>query len=669
NATQLTQRQVLRDVQTLGKELERLKSNQEGFNQDIIRLTEVIAAYLATTAPAEGPGSDDDGSTTSSSSRSDTSVSPIENDPPTSGVSVGHETQSAPPSDASRASSPPSPPVPSPPPPTAVPGGTISLPSPIRPGANPPSPSKASSAPVVPSLPTSTTTPISSSAPLPPPPPSQGVSAYPTRPSPYSAPGSAPSAPRPSPSRSSSSMPSYPGSAPSAPTPPPMPIQTSMPMSPPPPPPIAEEALELDTITKVRKSVPPLTKERKDAEEIELDTGFDTKAPNWDNIEEDRKAPRRGNIEEDMKAPNCRKSKSRASSASLEDEDEEDEDDEDEYDDIHGGSGDEDEDDGDMPSPPPPPSQPILRPSTQPLPISKGPATITVPAPTQEQQAGDHRFKRISPGAETTDSPTTYTPTTGTGGRYNPPPISTTLPAPTRKQRQQQQSQQPPQPVLSKFPAGGPTIYHPDIGSSTTTSSSAVPRYKVIELQDPARERSDTAPVIGGSSGAPSGTGEPWTKPSQNHPTFRQRVQKVVAVQTVDDALKAHRRIEDNNVSHPVYVVHQPVPADARNQRQQQRYRRDSDDDGLYDDDDDEEWYPVNQDNPEDEGQHGRKNKGKKSVRSSTAPATRFVDEIQVQPYTPPQSQQTQQHQHYPHRAQMPRLPYPRRQHQQQQQP
>ncbi|KAF8942380.1 hypothetical protein BGZ47_006548 [Haplosporangium gracile] len=689
NATQLTQRQVLRDVQTLGKELERLKSNQEGFNQDIIRLMEVVAAYLATTAPAEELNSDDDGSTSSSSSRSDTSVSPVENDPPTSGVSMGRETQSAPPGGAGRASgppggagrasgppggagrasSPPSPPVPSPPPPTAVPGGTINLPSPVRADAGPPSPSRASSAPVVPSLPATNTAPISSSAPPPPPPPpSQGASAYPTGPSsriavgssPYSAPGSAPGAPRPVPSSGSSSMPSYPGSVSSAPAPPPMPIQTSMPkpLPPPPPPPMAEETLEFDTIMEEGKTAPPLMRERNDAEEIKLDIDFDRKAPNWGNIEDDKRE---------------RKSKTEtSSSSSLEDKDEEKEEEKYEYDNVPGGGGDEDEDDMSSPLPP----QPIIRPPTRPLPMSKAPlpppssapATITVPTPTQhqqqqQQQPGGRRFKKISPGAETTDSPTTYIPTTGTGGRYNPPPISTTLPAPTKKQRQQQQ------PVLSQLPAGGPTIYHPDIGSSTTTSSSAVPRYKVIELQDPARERSDTAPVIGGSSGAPGGAGGPWTKTSQNNTTFRQRVQKVVAVQTVDDALRAHRRIEDNNVSHPVYVVHQPAPADACNQHQQQRYRRDSDDDEWYNnDDDDEEEHPENQGNHEDEGQYGRRNKGKKSVRSSTAPATRFVDEIQVQPYAPPQSQQTQQQQRYPRRAQMPQLPYPRRQHQQQQQ-
>ncbi|KAF9293473.1 hypothetical protein BGZ88_005316 [Linnemannia elongata] len=667
NATQLTQRQVLRDVQTLGKELERLKSNQEGFNQDIIRLTEVVAAYLATTAPQDGH--DSDGESFTSSSHSDTSVSPVEKDPPTSGASMGRETQSAPPGGAGRASAPPSPPVPSPPPPTAVPGGaTISLPSPVRPGASPPPPSRASSAPMVPSSPTSTVGPISAGAPPPPPPPpSQGASAYPARPSmprpiaagstPYSAPGSTPGASRPIPSSSSSSMPSYPGSAAPAPAPPPMPIQASMPI---PPPMAQEESLELDIGLEQSKSAPPLVMdERDDANEIKLDIDFDMKVPSWGDIEEDRKD---------------RKSMSRKSSSPIS----EDEDEEEEEDNVPGGGDDE----NDMPSPPPPPPQPIvapiIQPSARPLlkskapqPPSSAPATVTIPAPTQQpqqQQQAGRRFKKVSPGAETTDSPTTYTPTTGAGGRYNPPPISTTLPAASsrKRQQQQQQPQQPVPPMLSQLPAGGPAIYHPDIGSSTTTTSaSRVPRYKVIELQDPERERSDTAPVIGGggsSSGA--GTTGPRTTTTQSNTTFRQRVQKVVAVQTVDDALRAHRRIEDNNVSHPVYVVHQPAPTDARNQRQQQRYRRDSDDDGLYDDDDDED---EDQDGREGEGLYGHRNKGKKSVRSSTAPATRFVDEIQT--YTPSQSQpQSQQHAAHHHRAHMPQMPYPRRQQQQQQQ-
>ncbi|KAG9071794.1 hypothetical protein KI688_006010 [Linnemannia hyalina] len=662
NAAQLTQRQVLRDVQTLSKELEKLKSNQDEFNQDVIRLTEVVAAYLATTAPQEGPDSDNESFT--SSSHSDTSVSPVENDPPTSGASMGRETQSAPLGGAGRASGPHSPPVPSPPPPTAVPGGaTISLPSPVRPGASPPPPSRASSAPAAPSLPISTIGHVSSGGPPPPPPPSlptEGTSAYPTRPSmsrpiaagstPYSAPGSAPGAPRPIPS---SSAPSNPGSAPFIPTPPPMPIQTSMPMPSPPPPMAQEEALELDTGMEERKSSQPLVvDERNDEDEITLDIDFDTKVPSL------------GDVVEDMKD---KMSKSKKSSSPIsEDKDEEEGDSN-----VPGGGEDED----DMPSPPPPPPQPIVapiivRPSTRPLPMSKvpqppssAPAVVTVPAPTQQQQQAGRRFKKISPGAETTDSPTTYTPTTGAEGRHNPPPITTLPVAPSKKrqqqqQQQQQQSQQPVPPVLNQLPAGGPTIYHPDIGSSKTTSASKVPRYKVIELQDPERERSDTAPVIGSSSGA--GTTGTRTTTTHNNTAFRQRVQRVVAVQTVDDALRAHRRIEDNNVSHPVYVVHQPAPADARNQRQQQRFRRDSDDDGLYDDDEDED---EGHDGREDEGLYGHRNKGKKSVRSSTAPAARLLDEIQTT-HTPPQSQpQGQQHGGRPQRPQLPQI-HPRRQQQ-----
>ncbi|KAI1314631.1 hypothetical protein EDD11_001930 [Mortierella claussenii] len=76
NATQLGQRALIRDVQTLSKEIDRLKQTQSGFNQDMTKLTELMAAFLAHT-------------TTVSYSDSElmSPASPVEQDPPVSGTS------------------------------------------------------------------------------------------------------------------------------------------------------------------------------------------------------------------------------------------------------------------------------------------------------------------------------------------------------------------------------------------------------------------------------------------------------------------------------------------------------------------------------------------------------------------------------------------------------
>ncbi|KAF9088826.1 hypothetical protein BGX23_007096 [Mortierella sp. AD031] len=686
HATQLTQRQVLRDVQTLSRELDRLKSNQEGFNQDIIRLTEVVAAYLASTAPpAENSGGssdgedDDDGS--SSSSSSELSPSPVENDPPTSGVSMGE----------GQSTGPPSPPVPSPPPPTAVPGGTISLPSPATPAPLPSPPalpgglSRASSAPIVPTVPAY---PDSSSRIPPPPAPPGSRPPYPSFPSsstPYSAPGSAP---YPSyPGSSPYPAPSYPGSAPTM----PVPVQTSAPMPPMPiplppaqeaqadempvpPPPMDEDwkASQPDAFEDRKSSRPDMDEDRKSSRP---DMEEDRKSSRPD-MDEDRKSSRPDMDEENMEDPQL--------DMDMEMDEEKIEEENEGYELESESSGGEE-----VPAPPPPvPAPPRMagpiRPSTRPAPASSVPFPSSSPQPPVSAPAsssstatpiapggggGGRRFKKISPGAETTDSPTTYTPTTG---RHNPPPIST-VPPPTRKQGRQTQTQPrpqvpPPPPVVGQLPAGGPAIYHPDIGSSTkipSSTSAATPRYKVIELQDPEPSR-------------------PTKKTSHTHigSSLRQRVQKVVAVQTVDEALRAHRRIEDNNVSHPVYVVHQPAPPPPTSSSsspgvtaggggvgpQQRRYRRYSDDGGLDDDDDDEDEDedPENEDDHEDEGHstigstHSSHHRKGKSVRSSTAPtlSSQFttIDEIQTLPYSSQGGQGGQQQQHHLHRPH--RLPH-----------
>ncbi|KAF9112551.1 hypothetical protein BGX27_003186 [Mortierella sp. AM989] len=78
NASQLGQRAILRDVQSLSKDLERMKQTQDGLSQDLAKLTELMGAFLAQTtivAPMS-PGSEPL-----------SQVSPIENDPPVSGAS------------------------------------------------------------------------------------------------------------------------------------------------------------------------------------------------------------------------------------------------------------------------------------------------------------------------------------------------------------------------------------------------------------------------------------------------------------------------------------------------------------------------------------------------------------------------------------------------------
>ncbi|KAF9908496.1 hypothetical protein EC991_009760 [Linnemannia zychae] len=694
NATQLTQRQVLRDVQTLSRELEKMKGNQEAFNQDIIRLTEVVAAFLATVAPVpssssyQGTGSDrdeydDDDGDDGGSSHSETDVSPIEHDPPTSGISMG-ETQSAPPGGAS---GPPSPPVPSPPPPTAVPGGTTSLPSPGGSISLPaPPPTRASSAPVVPTIPIPT---ASNSSSVSRPPPSQGASS-PVRPSitrPIAA-GPAPgaSAPRPlfpSYPGAPSQIPSFPGSA--GPPPPPVPplaqpVQSSTPYSMPMPiQPLPASSAEQEEVPDLsmgieerisapaveeRMSAPALEErksaplsESKDVQEegkssssspYELDISF-----GMDDKENRREGRKEGSRWEDK----------------SEDEDEENEDEQ--------GSG------GaaiDIPAPPHPPSvitrpihsssrpamskktpAPPLEQRQQQPPVSV-PATAPIPTPTSAPpQAGGRKFKKISPAAETTDSPTTYTPTTGGapgGGRYNPPPISTTVPVSTpatrKRQQQPKQQQQPVPPVLSQLPAGGPAVYHPQIGGSTTsTTAPGHPRYKVIELPDPERSYPSRTQTTPSATTKPTTGNNTSTTTTNTSSSFRQRVQKVVAVQTVDDALRARRRIEDNNVSHPVYVVHQPATSSSR-ERQRQRFRRESDDDALFDDDDDvdEEVEELEVIDEEEEGQSprgitsGLTNTKGKNVRSSTAPSPPSVQTSdEIQPYPPSQGRQQQRRQ------------------------
>ncbi|KAG0052149.1 hypothetical protein BGZ89_003286 [Linnemannia elongata] len=181
-----------------------------------------------------------------------------------------------------------------------------------------------------------------------------------------------------------------------------------------------------------------------------------------------------------------------------------------------------------------------------------GAGNIDTPA-SPAQQAGQN-FKKSINATETTDSPTDCTPTAGPGavadvGRYNPSPISTTHPniipiSKRQQQKSQPRQQQPEPPVLSHPPAGDPTVYHPDIGGSSNEIP-GLSRYKVIEPQE-----------------------------------------SKLAVQTVDDALRARRRIEDNNVSNPIYIVHQPASSSARERQWRRGY---SDDDGLVDEDEDDE--------------------------------------------------------------------------------
>ncbi|KAF9336581.1 hypothetical protein BG006_008147 [Podila minutissima] len=58
NATQLSQRAVLRDIQTVAHEMDKLRQTQDEFNQDMARLVELMAAYLAQTATTGDTGSE-----------------------------------------------------------------------------------------------------------------------------------------------------------------------------------------------------------------------------------------------------------------------------------------------------------------------------------------------------------------------------------------------------------------------------------------------------------------------------------------------------------------------------------------------------------------------------------------------------------------------------------
>ncbi|KAG0098226.1 hypothetical protein BGZ93_000771 [Podila epicladia] len=57
-ATQLSQRAVLRDIQTVAREMDKLRQTQDEFNQDMARLVELMAAYLAQTAMTGDTGSE-----------------------------------------------------------------------------------------------------------------------------------------------------------------------------------------------------------------------------------------------------------------------------------------------------------------------------------------------------------------------------------------------------------------------------------------------------------------------------------------------------------------------------------------------------------------------------------------------------------------------------------
>ncbi|KAF9410223.1 hypothetical protein BGZ94_001720, partial [Podila epigama] len=53
NATQLSQRAIQRDIQTVAREMDRLRQTQDEFNQDMAHLVELMAAYLAQTATVD----------------------------------------------------------------------------------------------------------------------------------------------------------------------------------------------------------------------------------------------------------------------------------------------------------------------------------------------------------------------------------------------------------------------------------------------------------------------------------------------------------------------------------------------------------------------------------------------------------------------------------------
>ncbi|KAF9174976.1 hypothetical protein BGX20_008912 [Mortierella sp. AD010] len=78
SAAQQTQRALLRDVQALTKELKGMKQTQDGFNNDLTKITELMAAFIAQTSGM---------SPLSPRTEPSSQVSPIENDPHPSNAS------------------------------------------------------------------------------------------------------------------------------------------------------------------------------------------------------------------------------------------------------------------------------------------------------------------------------------------------------------------------------------------------------------------------------------------------------------------------------------------------------------------------------------------------------------------------------------------------------
>ncbi|KAG0337216.1 hypothetical protein BG000_005687 [Podila horticola] len=93
NATQLSQRAVLRDVQTVAREMDKLRQTQDEFNQDMARLVELMAAYLAQTATTGDTGSEVASpieQTTSPTDQQPTPVSSPQDEEPTIPGTIGH---------------------------------------------------------------------------------------------------------------------------------------------------------------------------------------------------------------------------------------------------------------------------------------------------------------------------------------------------------------------------------------------------------------------------------------------------------------------------------------------------------------------------------------------------------------------------------------------------
>ncbi|KAF9929770.1 hypothetical protein BGZ67_006144 [Mortierella alpina] len=156
-AAQKAQREVQRDVLSIGMEIERLKLTQERFTQDIGSLAELMAAYLMQTTTAAPQSAD--------VSQPISQNSPIEQDPPGSAATPMEERELFEPP-ISTGSLPPPPPPPPPsmaaPAPTP-PGPTPSTPASSMPPPPPPPPSMAASRPppIAPSRPPLTARPSS----------------------------------------------------------------------------------------------------------------------------------------------------------------------------------------------------------------------------------------------------------------------------------------------------------------------------------------------------------------------------------------------------------------------------------------------------------------------------------------------------------------------------